>query len=670
MVFGNGFWNAYPGTDLHEIDLHYVLMQLLQLRKDMQVVIDSQAITFADPITWNITSQYPAYTVVLDDAGNGYLSRQAVPAGIPLSNTSYWTQIFNFNDIADRIRASIALNAGTSATTPEALTKDALVWWRGDIYIALTDMAAGTAFIEGTNVQRYTVDDKFGLYNSLITQLREELQQEVQDRTDAVDAEEQARIAADAALQSEIDELSSASSYYAVNTVDEMLALTDVKAGAIISTRGYYAVNDGGAGRYFVTETGTIDNKLSYGVAGKIANLIHADGEIVVNQIGAHGDGEADDTAVINWALQNFELTKCLPDNEYRISATLTIPYGHSFDGQGCTLRTVPVSDFADAGINNLPNKIVIFVQAREPVNHSEFAGYMKIIQNFRLIENECDQDITGTDNIVGLYLGYKTALTGTDYTKVNHSVYAYTFKDIFICGFRNALHMRESWGSKFINISARNFLGEGLAMYGQNVNNDFISCDFDGRNCPTSVGAELDVSPTYAQRPEGTKFTSSGFYSCQYGARIKTALSTQLSNCMLDLHMGAAIIAIIGDVLIQNSWLSNKTGDANYALNHATVRMDSVGTASSGNKVTLSGCHIENRNDNGAAQPMAVGQGQNRYADIVTDCICNGSVRQLFGNAALRIINNSFEASDTIYTANNGVRSGNYRGATGAAMT
>lgn len=682
----------FPHTRTYDSDLGWLIWAMKKLIADWEDFEESNSIQFADPITWDITRQYERLTVVLDNNGNGYISRQAVPSGIALTNTDYWTQIFSFEEVANRIRAGVAVNAGSSATTPEALTAGDLVWWDGDMYQAIVDMPAGTAFIAGTNVNRYTVDEKINSISGAAGDLvaaeaaaREAADQTLQGNIDAeaaareaadqtlqgnIDAEAAAREAADQALQSEISELSAASYYYAVDTVADMLALSEVKADSIISTRGYYAANDGGAGRYYVTDTGTIDNYLAYGVAGKVATLIHSDGEIVVNQIGAHGDGEADDTAVINWALQHFQTTHLCADCEYKISSTLTVPYGNSFDGHGALIRTVPASEFADAGIADLPQKIAIFVRAREPINHSEFAGYMKVIKSFRLIENDCDLDITGTDNFMGMYIGYKTALSGTDYTKVNYSVYAYTFEDIFICGFRTGMHMRESWGCRYINVSIRNMLSEGIHIRGQNVNNDFIGCDVDGRNGNNAVGMELNVSPTYAQRPEGNKFTSCGFYSCQYGIRCINALSTHFSNCMLDLHYGAALTSTIGDVMVENSWLSNKTGDASYAINHATVRMESVGTASSGNKVTLANCHIENRNDNGAAQPMAVGQGQNRYADIVTDCLCSGSVRQLYGNAALRIINNSFEANDTIYTANNGVRTGNYRGATGAAMT
>lgn len=277
MAFGTGFWNTYPGTDLHEIDLHYVLMQLLQLRKDMQQVVDSQAITFADPINWNITSQYPTNQVVLDSNGDGYISRQPVPAGIPLSNSNYWTQIFSFNDIADRIRASIAVNAGTSATTPQALAVNDLVWWQGDIYRAMVAMPAGTAFIEGTNVERYTVDEKFSLYNGIIENISNALTAEVQDRE-----------AADTELSTNISNLE-----------------TDLEEE--IQTRE------------------SEDSRLE-----ELIQQAAASGSIVsVSDYGARGDGVTDDTNAINTCLSsNPNAVIIFNKGNYRITDTLHI-YGN-----------------------------------------------------------------------------------------------------------------------------------------------------------------------------------------------------------------------------------------------------------------------------------------------------------------------------------------------------
>ena len=131
-----------------------------------------------------------------------------------------------------------------------------------------------------------------------------------------------------------------------------------------------------------------------------------------------------------------------------------------------------------------------------------------------------------------------------------------------------------------------------------------------------------------------------------------------------------SAIHLTIGDMLVSNSWISSKQGQNSYIVSQSTVALAPVGTPNEYNKITLNGCHIVNRNDNGADYPGAVMQGNNRYADIVENCQIVGSVRQLNGTAALRILNNSFDDNATIYTANNGVRSGNYRGATGVAMT
>lgn len=171
-----GFWNNYPGTDLHEIDLHYILMQIVEMRKAMQEVVDSATITFADPIYWNITSQYPAHTVVMDESGNGYLSRQPVPAGIPVTNSDYWQQIFDVSQITDDIVQEISDLRGQIAVisedgyAPQSLYRYDLVWIDNDLYMMTTDVDAGTRLIQGTNVTPYTVDQKFDLIKKQIEQ--------------------------------------------------------------------------------------------------------------------------------------------------------------------------------------------------------------------------------------------------------------------------------------------------------------------------------------------------------------------------------------------------------------------------------------------------------------------------------------------------------------------
>jgi len=51
---------------------------------------------FADPIDWNKGTDYPENTVVLYE-GASYLSKQAVPHGIDISNTRYWVLTNDYN---------------------------------------------------------------------------------------------------------------------------------------------------------------------------------------------------------------------------------------------------------------------------------------------------------------------------------------------------------------------------------------------------------------------------------------------------------------------------------------------------------------------------------------------------------------------------------------------
>lgn len=61
---------------------------------------------FADPIEWDATSTYEALTVVTYQ-GNSYTSRQAVPANIPITNTTYWAQTGNYNAQVEQYRQEV-----------------------------------------------------------------------------------------------------------------------------------------------------------------------------------------------------------------------------------------------------------------------------------------------------------------------------------------------------------------------------------------------------------------------------------------------------------------------------------------------------------------------------------------------------------------------------------
>ena len=154
------FFNEFPHSRTYDSDLGWLIWAMKKMIGEWENFADQNSIKFADPIVWTIDRNYETRTIVIDNDGNGYISSKPVPTGVPLSDGNYWTQIFNFGNITDTIRRNIAVNAGESPTTPQALKEGDLVWWNGDLYEVLYDIAAGTAFIPNVNISALTVDQK------------------------------------------------------------------------------------------------------------------------------------------------------------------------------------------------------------------------------------------------------------------------------------------------------------------------------------------------------------------------------------------------------------------------------------------------------------------------------------------------------------------------------
>lgn len=78
---------------------------------------------FADPLTWDITKAYEALTIVYYQ-GNSFTSRQAVPAGIDITNTDYWALTGNYNAQIEQYRAEVQtydnrITANTASNTAQ-----------------------------------------------------------------------------------------------------------------------------------------------------------------------------------------------------------------------------------------------------------------------------------------------------------------------------------------------------------------------------------------------------------------------------------------------------------------------------------------------------------------------------------------------------------------------
>lgn len=206
----------YPYVDPNRYNSDWVLNTISEYKEKIDNFVSLNTIKYANPIRWNITTQYASNTIVIDpDTGTAYISSRPVPTGIELTNTDYWNVIFDLNRFNTAVKNSIAADLGDNAVTPSKLNTGALVWYKDVLYIATKDIKAKESVIVGSNIEKITVEY---WVNSLATALQTQisdnhnnLNTEIVDREAAdteikglIDAETQARKTLDTIVKSGI----------------------------------------------------------------------------------------------------------------------------------------------------------------------------------------------------------------------------------------------------------------------------------------------------------------------------------------------------------------------------------------------------------------------------------------------------------------------------------
>ena len=78
---------------------------------------------FADPIDWDITRAYEPLTIVYYQ-GNSYTSKQAVPTGIDVTNTTYWAITGNYNAQIEQYRNEVQTFDGRITANAQAIADE------------------------------------------------------------------------------------------------------------------------------------------------------------------------------------------------------------------------------------------------------------------------------------------------------------------------------------------------------------------------------------------------------------------------------------------------------------------------------------------------------------------------------------------------------------------
>ena len=198
-----------PYTNFHDLNLDWIIEVLNEFNTKLTNFVSLATIKYADPLLWDITSQYEANTVVVDSNGNAYLSVKPVPAGVSLDRVEFWTKIGNFEELwADVKKAITPIDEGHSPTATANRAVNDLVWVNGALVRVTRAMIAGDAYVPGSNCVSSSTNE---VLHYLLTELNEGLNAEKTARENAdtrlqtaIGAEQTARENADTRLQTAI----------------------------------------------------------------------------------------------------------------------------------------------------------------------------------------------------------------------------------------------------------------------------------------------------------------------------------------------------------------------------------------------------------------------------------------------------------------------------------
>ena len=155
-------FNQYPYLNVNDLNLDYLLRAIKEMKYEVTNFVSINAIKYADPIQWNITSQYEKNTIVIDPVtGTAYISVAAVPAGVALTRPEYWTVVFDLGSFVTRAAQNFTSRWENETTTTATFNTPVGGWlvWGDVLYKALININAGDAYVENSNIEHFTIED-------------------------------------------------------------------------------------------------------------------------------------------------------------------------------------------------------------------------------------------------------------------------------------------------------------------------------------------------------------------------------------------------------------------------------------------------------------------------------------------------------------------------------
>ena len=182
-----GLFDHFPYTNFHEMNLDWILQVLKEIEKTMDQFVAINSLKYADPIQWNIVRQYEKNTIVIDPlTGVAYISVQAVPSGVALTNTDYWTVVFDLGSFVVRAAKNFTLRweEATTLTATMPISEGQWIIWGDTLYRALSNIIVGDQYVIDSNIERITVEEIKNEIMSYIDNLYNEISDRVGDLSD------------------------------------------------------------------------------------------------------------------------------------------------------------------------------------------------------------------------------------------------------------------------------------------------------------------------------------------------------------------------------------------------------------------------------------------------------------------------------------------------------
>lgn len=296
----------------------------------MQEYIETGSISYADPIQWDITKQYPRNTVVVTVNGDGYLSTQPVPIGIDIDNEDYWTKIGNFSELWGSVKLAITpVDEKLKTTASAARAVNDLVWLNNDLYVITKAMDAGTRYIEGTNCKKTDIGEQINTkLEDINTKLNNKIDKDTVGNLDQTVGGNMKVTANKVEIFSKGGKAFTAHS--GVTSVGNTTVPTYIYGNLTLASARETNLDD----NYAYVSMGTISNpdtRFLTSRTGKIPSFVEPSPVSIEKYQTLKKDGTDDITATINTHTKNEPLF--IPAGTYKVSAPLQLK--HSLYGAG-----------------------------------------------------------------------------------------------------------------------------------------------------------------------------------------------------------------------------------------------------------------------------------------------------------------------------------------------